>query len=296
MRRLLIALLALFAGQAWAQVTLTQGQAANLDGSSTPAPFSFSPQQNWWNLIAVGSMTPTGVPVGIEIGGKASNPTSAASNNNFLVANGNWGTISSTSGSASAPFQAQFVDAALYHAQVSQALIDTGSFTVNLTATQVSGNTLGQFIHIWEVFIPVDEEGVRNVKINKTGNLLTWKWSVFAPGTNSSWRARAERTYGEFDLPSTNNSNEPINFSQPGYWCIAVFSDFSNGVPTTGTSVSVEVTTPSSGGSGGGGGRDEGCSTRAGAGAWLAWLCSIAAALLALRRIRVSRVAHGGGR
>ncbi|MCZ7606675.1 MAG: hypothetical protein M5U25_11530 [Planctomycetota bacterium] len=296
-RHLLTLLFVLVGPSMSAQTVLTQGAPANLHGVASPESFTFSPQQGWWNGVAVGSGTTNASAVAIDIGGKSSSPSPSYGNynNNFLLSNGNWGTIASTAGSATASgsYSNPFSQASLYHAQVSSVVFDAGPSTVNLTRTTFPGtpsvNVSGQFIHLWEVYVNPGEEGVRNIKVTKSGNLLTWNWSVFAPGTNTAWVSRMERTYGEYSLSSTNDVNQSINFSQPGYWCVAVFSEYANGVDSAGTTVSVQVSTPSSSG-GVGGGDDESCSTGEGSSSpWRLLPCLFAAVVLSFRQLRQRR-------
>lgn len=178
--------------------------------SVDPTSITVSPQQIYWNAVAVSSATDDwDLDIGTGLSWRF--PPDC----DFLVANGNKGTISSVAGQVSR-FGTGSASAVVEQAG------DAGSITLGTNTTYAWGST--HIVHAWEIYVATP--ATRQLTVSGVPGL---RFAIYRPGTDSAWRSRSSADY-EFAVGSTAQS---IDFNETGYWCLVAFKDGGAGASGT---------------------------------------------------------------
>lgn len=195
-------------------LTLVQNNPLPVPG--TPTNLTITPQTYFWNAVGISSSASSNWNLTMGTG----SASGAAGVCDFLVANGNLGSVSNTGSATRASGSAA---GTVEHASLSS-LQPGGSEVFLFNGTHV--------LHLWEIFIQT--AGTYPVTVSGTAN-TDFKWYLFSPGADSAWKGAASASYGPFTAGATAQN---LSFSSTGYWALVVALNNGQG-PTDAINVSV---------------------------------------------------------
>ncbi|GIW73208.1 MAG: hypothetical protein KatS3mg102_2750 [Planctomycetota bacterium] len=179
--------------------------------STDPTQFTISPLPMFWNAVAVSS---AGADWDMSIGSAVSWEFPPAAD--FLVANGNKGTISPTSGEVHI-FGSATGPATLEHAGITGVTVgNSASYT--WTASHV--------IHLFEVYVPAGSTGPRQLTVNGPSGL---RWALFRPGSTSAWKSVNAADY----VFAVGPTARAVDLNESGFWALVVVKDGGPGASGT---------------------------------------------------------------
>ncbi|MCC6149833.1 MAG: hypothetical protein IT461_06250 [Planctomycetes bacterium] len=182
----------------------------------TPTNLTITPQTYFWNAVGISSASSSNWNLTMGTG----SASGVAGVCDFLVANGNLGSVSNTGSATRASGSAA---GTAEHAGLSS-LQPGGSEVFLFNGTHI--------IHLWEVYIQT--AGTYPVTVSGTSN-TDFKWYLFPPGSDSAWKGAASASYGPYTASVTAQN---LSFSSTGYWALVVALNNGQG-PTDAINVSV---------------------------------------------------------
>jgi hypothetical protein len=192
---------------------LVQGQPTPT--MNNPITYSITLQQGNWNVVGVSGQSTDWT---LTHGGATSATAGRACE--FVLADGNVGTITGNSGTATATIMS------------GQSIVEHAATSTLNPGTAAMYNWNGDILYVWEV--PIVNPGTYNISVGFTGSvsLATLQYAWFNPQSTASW---LDRSQAVFVLPAgTPQTN--YNITAAGVYSIVVFEDGSAGT-TFGTVV-----------------------------------------------------------
>jgi|GEM_PF-1447499 len=179
-------------------LTLVQGIRASVSDSR---PLVITPESGHWNAVSLA--TPASAEWTLSMGSALAGNT--ASRTDFVIANGNLGTISPN---GSATLTQGTGDARLAHVRRASILPGGGAGTADFSGEHN--------IFIFE--LQIGTTGVHDVTLTpNAGAMGVYSWWAFAPGASSAWRSPANASFGPYA-----SGTRAVNFAAGGVWCIVV--------------------------------------------------------------------------
>ncbi|RME74147.1 MAG: hypothetical protein D6776_05765, partial [Planctomycetota bacterium] len=179
--------------------------------NTDPTAITVSPRAVYWNAVAVSSAN---ADWDLDIG--AASSWAWPPDADFLVANGNKGTISPVTGSVSR------FGSSTGSATVEQAGIDSLSLGTDTSYTW----TASHVIHLWELYVSSGRTGSHDLAVDAPAGM---RWAVFRPGTDASWKSVSAADY-VFDADGRSHT---LQLNESGFWAVVLVKDGGPGASGT---------------------------------------------------------------